>query len=83
MKSYVMALALVALAAAPTLANECPTLQTQIDLALRTRSDPNAVIAKQLAAQALALHQAGKHAESVAKYDEAARAAGITLQHRQ
>jgi len=37
--------------------------------------------AKQLAAQAWALHQAGKHSESVAKYDEAAKAAGITLKH--
>ena len=81
MKSYVVALALLALAAGPALANECPTLQAQIDFALRTRSDPNATIAKQLAAQAWALHQAGKHAESVAKYDEAAKAAGITLTH--
>ncbi len=39
--------------------------------------------AKQLAAQAWALHQAGKHQESVAKYDEAAKAAGITLKHKQ
>jgi 3-methyladenine DNA glycosylase AlkD len=38
---------------------------------------------RQLAAQAWALHQAGKHEESVAKYDEAAKAAGITLQHKQ
>jgi hypothetical protein len=83
MKSYVVALALLALAAGPALANECPTLQARIDFALRTRSEPNAAIAKQLAAQAWALHQAGKHAESVAKYDEAAKAAGITLTHKQ
>jgi hypothetical protein len=29
------------------------------------------------------LHVAGKHAESEAKYDEAAKAAGITLQKKQ
>jgi hypothetical protein len=83
MKTFVIALVVAAAAAGPALANEGPTLQAQIDFALRTRSDPNATIAKQLAAQALALHQAGKHAESVAKYDEAARAAGITLTHKQ
>jgi hypothetical protein len=83
MKTFVIALVVAAAAAGPALANECPTLQAQIDAALRTRSDPNAAIAKQLAAQAWALHQAGRHAESVAKYDEAAKAAGITLPHRQ
>src|SRR5262249_61794439 len=79
MKSFVIALVVAAAAAGPALANECPTLQAQIDAALSRRSDPNATIAKQLAAQAWALHQAGQHTESVAKYDEAARAAGITL----
>ena len=83
MRPYVVALALLASAVGPALANECPTLQAQIDAALGRRTDPNATIAKQLAAQAWALHQAGKHAESVAKYDEAARAAGITLRHMQ
>ena len=78
-----MALALLTSAAGPALATECPTLQAQIDAALGRRSNPNATIAKPLAAQAWALHQAGKHAESVAKYDEAAKMAGITLQHKQ
>jgi hypothetical protein len=31
----------------------------------------------------VALHQAGKHDESVAKLDEAAKAAGVTLQKKQ
>jgi hypothetical protein len=30
----------------------------------------------------MALHQAGKHDESVAKFDEAAKAAGITLEKK-
>ena len=83
MKTFVIALVVAAAVAGPALANECPTLQAQIDAALSRRSNPNAAIAKQLAAQAWALHQAGKHAESVAKYDEAAKMAGITLQHKQ
>jgi len=81
MKSFVTALVLVASVAGPALANECPTLKAQIDAALGTRYDPAATNAKQLAAEAWALHQAGKHSESVAKFDEAAKAAGITLKH--
>ena len=82
MKSFVTALVLVVSAAAPALASQCPTLQAQIDKAVGTRYDPSAANAKQLAAQAWALHQSGKHAESEAKYDEAAKAAGITLQKK-
>ena len=82
MKSFVTALVLVASAAAPALAGQCPTLQAQIDRAIGTRYDPSAANAKQLAAQAWTLHQTGKHAESEAKYDEAAKAAGITLQKK-
>ena len=83
MKRLVAALAMIVATASPALANECPTLQAQIDAAVGTRYDPSATNAKALAAEAWALHQAGKHAESVAKYDEAAQAAGITLKHRQ
>ena len=38
--------------------------------------------AKQLMKEASALHQQGKHAESVAKYDEAAKVIGVTLDHK-
>ena len=82
MKSFVTALVLVALAAGPALANQCPLLQAQIDRAIGTRYDPSAANARSLAAQAMALHSAGKHEESVAKYDEAAKAAGITLEKK-
>ena len=82
MKSFVTALGLVASAAAPALAGQCPTLQAQIDRAIGTRYDPSAATAKQLASEAWSLHQSGKHAESEAKYDEAAKAAGITLQKK-
>jgi len=82
MRSLVTALVLVASVAAPALANQCPTLQPQIDRAIGTRYDPGAANARQIAAQAWALHQSGKHAESEAKYDEAAKAAGIMLQKK-
>ena len=82
MKSFVTALVLVVSAAAPALASQCPLLQAQIDKAIGTRYDPSAANAKQLASQAWTLHQQGKHAESEAKYDEAAKAAGITLQKK-
>jgi len=82
MKSFVTALVLVAAAAAPALANQCPLLQAQIDKAIGTRFDPGAANARSLAAQANSLHAAGKHAESEAKYEEAAKAAGITLEKK-
>ena len=82
MKSFVTALVLVVSAAAPALASQCPLLQAQIDKAIGTRYDPSAANAKQLASQAWTLHQQGKHAESEAMYDEAAKAAGITLQKK-
>ena len=82
MKRYVMALVLVASAAGPALAGQCPALQAQIDKAVGTRADAAAANTKVLAAQGWKLHQDGKHAESVAKYDEAAKAAGITLQKK-
>ena len=82
MKSFVTALVLVVSAAAPALASQCPLLQAQIDKAIGNRFDPGAANARSLAAEANALHTAGKHAESEAKYDEAAKAAGIELQKK-
>jgi hypothetical protein len=83
MKSFATALVLVALAAGSAFAGQCPTLQAQIDRAIGNRFDPGSANARSLASQANALHVAGKHAESEAKYDEAAKAAGITLQKKQ
>ena len=83
MKIAVTVLALVASAAGPAMASQCPALQEQIDKALGQRYDAGAANAKVLAKDAMALHQAGKHDESVAKYDEAAKAAGVTLQKKQ
>jgi len=82
MKRFVMALILVASAAGPALAGQCPALQAQIDKAVGNRADATAANTKVLASQAWSLHQGGKHAESEAKYDEAAKAAGITLEKK-
>jgi hypothetical protein len=83
-KTYAIALAFVASAAAgPALAGECPALQAQMDKALGQRYDSGAGNAKILAKDGWALHQAGKHEESVKKYEDAAKAADVKLQRKQ
>lgn len=79
MKTIVMAFAVIALAAGPALASQCPLLIKQILDQTANRMDNGANQAKVLVAQAEQLHKDGKHAESVAKAEEAAAAAGITL----
>ena len=82
MKKLLIGMAMVAFTAMPALAAQCPLLQQQMDAAIGNRLDPAAANAKALAAEAWSLHQAGKHSESVAKYDEAAKAAGIQLKKK-
>lgn len=82
MRKLVMAMAFVGLAASPALAFECPLLQKQIDAQLGNRLDAGSASGKAMAAEAWALHKAGKHAEAVAKYDAAAKAAGMMLKHK-
>jgi hypothetical protein len=82
MKTLLITIAALGLAVSPALANECPLLHAQVMAAAGNRLDGAAYQAKMLAAEGEALHKAGKHAESVAKYDEAAKAMGITLTHK-
>jgi hypothetical protein len=82
MKMLMMALALVALAAAPVLANQCPLLIKQIQDATAGKTDEASKKAIALAKEAQALHQAGKHAASIAKADEAAKVIGLTLKKK-
>ena len=82
MKTRSMAIVALGLAASPALANECPRLHAQVMAAAGNRLDAAAYQAKMLAAEGDALHKAGKHAESVAKYEEAAKGMGITLTHK-
>jgi hypothetical protein len=66
-------------AAATASAGECPALQAQIDEEFGRRFDGQASRVRQIAKEADGLHKAGKHADSVKKYDEAAKAGGLNL----
>ena len=79
MKILGIALALIGLTAGQVLAGQCPALLKQIADQTGNRLDNGANEARELARQADALHKAGKHAESVAKAEDAARAARINL----
>ncbi len=64
-------------------ANQCPLLIKQLNDGIAKVSDKaKADEAKKLVAEAQKLHDAGKHAESVAKCDEAAKIAGIELKKK-
>ena len=82
MKMLMMALAIVALAAAPALASQCPLLIKQVQDATAGKTDDASKKAMALAAEAKALHDAGKHADSVAKADEAAKASNLSLKKK-
>jgi hypothetical protein len=72
-------LVIAALASAPAYAGECPALHSQVMAQTGNRADAASYTAKQLAAEGDKLHKDGKHAESVKKYEEAAKAANLTL----
>jgi hypothetical protein len=82
MKTVLLTIAALAFAVTPALAHECPLLHAQVMAAAEDRLDDASYKAKMLAAEGETLHKAGKHDESVAKYEEAANAMGITLTHK-
>ncbi|MBF8288056.1 MAG: hypothetical protein HW381_1164 [Candidatus Rokubacteria bacterium] len=82
MKKILMALALVLAVAGTAVASQCPLLVKQIEDATAGKTDDASKKAQTLAAEAKALHAAGKHAESVAKADEAAAAIKLTLKKK-
>jgi len=82
MKMLLMALAVLGLAAGPAFANQCPLLIKQIMDATAGKTDDASKKAVELANEAKALHDAGKHAESVAKADEAAKVIGLQLKKK-
>jgi hypothetical protein len=82
MRKILMALALVVATAGAALANQCPLLIKQIEDATAGKTDDASKKAQALANEAKALHAAGKHAESVAKADEAAAAINLTLKKK-
>lgn len=73
MMKLLVAMALIGFAVSPVLANECPTLQEQINKVYGKRADKTAASVKQVAREAWNLHKAGKHDEAGAKYEEAAK----------
>ena len=83
MKKILMALVLVLATAGAAFANQCPLLIKQISDATAGKTDDASKKANALAAEAKALHDAGKHAESVAKAKEAAAAIKLELKLKQ
>ncbi|MCI0546426.1 MAG: hypothetical protein L0027_03990 [Candidatus Rokubacteria bacterium] len=82
MRQLLLACSMVAVLAAPALAFQCPLLIKQIQDATAGKTDDAAKRANQLAAEAKALHDQGKHAESVAKAEEAAKAINLALKKK-
>ncbi len=80
--SIAIATALVGVCGGPALAGECPLLQAQMERQVNNRFDAGSYTARENMKEASAFHASGKHAESVAKYDEAAKAVGVTLEHK-
>jgi len=82
MKTVLMTIAALGFAVTPALAHECPMLHRQVMAAADDRLDDAAYKAKVMAGEGDALHKAGQHDASVAKYNEAAKTMGITLTHK-
>ena len=83
MRTFLMALALVGLLAGPALANQCPLLIKQVRDACAGKTDDACKKALAMADEAEKLHKDGKHAESVAKAQEAAKPINLTLKMKQ
>lgn len=82
MKRILLGVILVGAVSGVASAGECPMLQAQIDKEYGKRFDKTAAEVKSLAGEAMALHRAGQHAESVKKYEDAAKAGGVTLERK-
>jgi hypothetical protein len=77
---YLLAAGTILLAlAGPAFANQCPTLAAKAEEAMKTASLDDATKATVTAdiAEGKALHEAGKHDESVAKLNEALKLLGM------
>jgi hypothetical protein len=79
MRKLAIALAVVGLVAAPAFANQCPLLIKQITDACAGKTDDACKKALAEAQDAKALHDAGKHAEAIAKAQDAAKQINLTL----
>ena len=79
MKRIAMAFALVGVLTGPALAFQCPLLLKQIQDATAGKTDASSKKALELAAEGDKLHKEGKHAESVAKMEDAAKVINLAL----
>ncbi len=81
MNALVIAVVALALLASPAMAFQCPLLIKQLNEAVaKMKADnPKVKQGKELIAEARKLHDTGKHSESIAKADEAAKVLGVTL----
>ncbi len=84
LKAFVIAIAALVLLASPALASQCPLLIKQLNEAVEKMKADDAKVkkAKPLIAEAQKLHDGGKHADSVKKADEAAKALGVELKKK-
>jgi hypothetical protein len=71
----------LALLVTPAAANQCPLLIKQLTDAMATMNaqDGKVKSARELVEQARKLHAEGRHADAIAKADEAAKLLGVTL----
>jgi hypothetical protein len=82
LKTLLIAMAVVVVTTGPALAFQCPLLIKQVQDATAGKTDASSTKANELAAEAKKLHDSGKHAESVAKAEEAAKAINLTLKKK-
>jgi hypothetical protein len=82
MKALAMGLMVFMLAAGPALGFQCPLLIKQIQDATAGKTDDASKRAVALANEAKSLHDQGKHTESVAKAEEAAKVINLTLKKK-
>lgn len=82
MKKLAMALALIGMMAGPAMAFQCPLLLKQIQDATAGKTDAASKKAMEIATEGEKLHKDGKHAEAVAKMDEAAKAIKLALKKK-
>ncbi len=78
----IVVLIIVGFVATAALANQCPLLIKQIMDATSGKTDPASQKAIALANEASALHEAGRHAESIKKAEDAAAPINLRLKMR-
>ena len=84
LKALVIAIAALTLLAGPAMAGQCPLLIKQLNEAAGKMKAGDAMVAKAkpVIAEAQKLHEAGKHADSIKKCDEAAKLLGVKLEKK-